>query len=101
MSNRCGQALPPVWVFGMVDATYNPAVGYMEIVDQRDAATLLPIIERHINPGTIVWSDGWAAYNRVAGLPGVAGHQTVNHSIQFINPRTGVHTNAAESYWNR
>ena len=73
----------------------------MEIVGQCDAATLLPNIEKHINPGTIVWSNGWAAYNRVAVLPGVAGHQTVNHSIQFINPRTGVHTNAIESYWKR
>ena len=41
--NRCGHALPPVWVFGMVDASHIPSLGYMEIVDQRDAATLLPM----------------------------------------------------------
>ena len=29
----------------------------MEIVGQRDAATLLPIIGDHILPGTTVWSD--------------------------------------------
>ena len=85
----------------MVDVTYIPAIGYMEIVDQRDAATLLPIIQQHINPGTTVWSDMWAAYNGVAALPGVAAHQTVNHSIQFLNPVTGTHTNTIESYWNR
>ena len=85
----------------MVDATHSPALGYMEIVDQRDAATLLPIIQRHINPSTTVWSDMWAAYNRVATLPGVADHQMVNHSIHFLNPVTGVHTNTIESYWNR
>ena len=67
----------------MVDVTYIPAIGYMEIVDQQDAAMLLPIIQQHINPGTTVWSDMWAAYNGVAELPGVAAHQTVNHSIQF------------------
>ena len=73
----------------------------MEVVDQRDAATLLPIISDHIVAGTTVWSDMWAAYNGIAALPEVAAHETVNHSIQFINPATGVHTNTIESYWSR
>ena len=34
----------PVWVFGMVDVSHQPALGYLEIVPQRDAATLLPIM---------------------------------------------------------
>ena len=93
--------MPPVWVFGMVDAGHIPALGYMEVVDQRDASTLLPIIRDHILPGTTIWSDMWAAYNRVSTLPGVSDHETVNHSIQFVNPRSGVHTNAIEAYWNR
>lgn len=99
--NRRGHALPPVWVFGMVDASHIPSLGYMEIVDQRDAATLLPIIRDHVQPGTTIWSDMWAAYNGVSTLPGVTSHETVNHSIQFVNPVNGVHTNAIESYWNR
>ena len=57
-----------VWVFSMVDISHDPALGYMEIVQQRDAATLLPIINSHVAPGTTVWSDQWAAYNRVASL---------------------------------
>ena len=32
------------WVFGLVDPSLTPALGYMEIVPQRDAATLLPLI---------------------------------------------------------
>jgi len=85
----------------MVDTSHTPALGVLEIVHQRDAATLLPIIQRHTKPGTEIWSDEWAAYNSVNTLPNVSSHQTVNHSLHFKDPVTGVHTNNIESYWNR
>ena len=85
----------------MVDTSHTPAIGYVQIVNQRNAATLLPIIQAHIAPGTVVHSDEWAAYNHVATLPDVASHSTVNLSITFINPVTGTHTQNIESYWNR
>ena len=69
----------------MVDTSHDPALGYMEIVHQRDAATLLPIINDHVAPGTSVWSDQWAAYNQVSSLSNVSTHSTVNHSIEFVN----------------
>ena len=34
----------------------------------------------------------WAAYNNVQYLPPVVQHQMVNHSIEFVNSTTGVHT---------
>ena len=73
----------------------------MEIVQQRNAATLLPIIQAHTAPGTVIHLDEWAAYNRVASLPNVSSHQTVNHSLTFVNPTNNVHTQNIESYWNR
>ena len=45
--------------------------------------------------------SGLHTYNTVSSLPNVAQHNTVNHSIEFINPTTGVHTQSVESYWNR
>lgn len=90
-----------MWVFGMVDTSVTPSLGYMELVPQRDAATLLPIITAHVAPGTSVHTDEWSAYNGISSLPGVAGHSTVNHSIHFVDPSTGVHTQNVESYWNR
>ena len=90
-----------VWVFGMVDISHTPALGYMEVVPRRDAATLLPIIQQHVHPGTVVHSDEWAAYRQVQQLPPVTHHATVNHSLTFIDPITGTHTQNIESYWNR
>ena len=85
----------------MVDVSHSPALGYMQIVAQRDASTLLPIIQQHVAPDTIIHSDEWRVYSRVPVLPNVASHGTVNHSIEFINSNTGVHTENVESYWNR
>ena len=41
-------------MFGMCDTSTTPATGYMEIVQTRDAATLLPIIRDHVHPGIII-----------------------------------------------
>ena len=74
----------------MVDVSHSPALGYVQVVHQRDAATLLPIIQQHTKPNTEVHSDEWAAYNNVASLPNVSTHKTVNHSLHFKDPLTGV-----------
>ena len=38
-----------IWVFDMVDTSHTPALGYVQVVPQRDAAALLPIIQQHTN----------------------------------------------------
>ena len=87
-----------MWVFGLVDTSQSPAMGYMEVVPR---TTLLPIINAHIAPGTIIHSGQWRAYHRVQNLPNVAGHGVVNHSVNFVEPTTGVHAQHVESYWCR
>ena len=58
----------------------------MTIVSQRDSATLLPIIQAHVVPGTIIHSDQWAAYNGVSTLPNVSFHQTVKDEAVYCQP---------------
>ena len=54
-----------MWVFGLVDTSQAPALGYMEVVQRRTATTLLPIINSHVAPGTIVHTDEWRAYSQI------------------------------------
>ena len=64
--------------------------------ESRNAHTLLPIIRKVVYPQTVVHSDQWKAYNieKELGL----SYYTVNHSINFVDKTTGVHTQAIESY---
>ena len=71
------------WVFGLCDTSFDPALGYMELVPDRRAGTLLPIIQAHVKPGTIIASDEWRAYSNVGQPPNVAAHRTVNHSLNL------------------
>ena len=59
----------------------------------------MDLISKHIAPGSIVRTDLWKGY---AGLDAELDvkHETVNHSLFFKDPSTGVHTNSIESTWN-
>ena len=46
--------------------------------------SLLPIIQAHVQPGTIIHQDCWAPCRHVSSLTNVAFHSTVNHSIEFV-----------------
>ena len=70
----------------MVDATNTPALGLLRIVPDRTRTTLLPIIQAHTRPGTIIHSDDYSTYqNAVGQLPSVIQHRIINHS-QLCQP---------------
>ena len=91
-----GHRVPERWVFGGIDVETKR--GFLVLVDDRSAATLLPLIQRYIEPGSIIHSDQWASYNGIAALnvnpPYV--HNVVNHSHNFVDPQTGCTTNHVE-----
>ena len=70
------------WVFGMVDTSSSPAISYLQLVEKRDAETLLPIIARVVQPGSIVRSDQWRAYSRISEL-GYIDSQPLTQRLAF------------------
>ena len=100
------------WVFGGCERLkvdpgtkrnkYKNKAGRMfsVIVKDRKETTLLPLIRKHINPGSIIISDMWKAYEKIEDLHGcLFRHMTVNHSKEFKNKDTGACTNTIEGAW--
>ena len=85
----------------MINTETRPSRGFFQVVDRRDRATLLPILERCLQPGSVVYTDDWGAYSNLERhLPNHVGHHhVVVHRDNFIDPATGVHTQEAESAW--
>ncbi|KAK6011631.1 hypothetical protein OSTOST_23277, partial [Ostertagia ostertagi] len=63
---------------------------FVEITDDRSSATLDAIIQKYVRPGGVVRTDMWRGYNNLTNLG--HKHETVNHSANFVNLATGVHT---------
>ena len=71
------------WVFGIMERGSGDI--FLVEVAHRDAATLLPIIANHVQPGSIICSDECSACNQQAATTGHV-HCTVNHSLYFVDP---------------
>jgi transposase-like protein len=87
------------WIFGIGDTSTIPATYFVTLDPDRRAATLIPIIVEVCKPGSVIWSDEWRAYRKIEGFEFV--HQTVNHSLNFVNPQNGVNTQTIEYIWNK
>ena len=72
-------------------------IGFLIPVQNRDSATLIPIKHHLILPGSIAWSDMWAAYNGLQAPSYL--HGTVNHTLILVDHQTGV-TNLFKKFKN-
>lgn len=82
-------------LFGMLDRDGDVMT---KVVSDRKRGTLLPLITKNVEKGSVVHSDEHHGYADV----GKAGywHKTVNHSKKEY-AKGDCHTNTIESYWSR
>ncbi|XP_019862099.1 PREDICTED: uncharacterized protein LOC109590640 [Amphimedon queenslandica] len=87
------------WVFGGIERGTSNC--FMVAVADRSAATLLPIIYKYVRPGSTIISDQWRAYSSLSSVSSGFTHLTVNHSLNFIDPFSGAHTQTIEGTWSQ
>ncbi len=96
-----GREVPARWIFGGYDLTTRK--GFLVHVADRRAETLLPLIQKHILPGTEIHSDTWEAHRRIPELPVSPPykHLTVKYTEYFTKPDENTCSNGVENMWGR
>ena len=95
-ANR-GHRVQGVWIVGGVEKTPERRV-FLAVVQNRNRETLVDLLSRHVSAGSIVRTDLWKGYAGIDNRLDIE-HQTVNHSLFFKDPITGVNTNTIEATW--
>ena len=73
-----GRMVDGRWILGMVERESGELRLEICTNNKRDRATLIPLIKRHVAPGTLIITDCWAAYNFLEQEGFM--QETVNHS---------------------
>ena len=96
-----GRILSQIWLFGGIELASKrrfivPLTG--DVGEKRDRATLIPLIQKYIKSGSVIYSDSWGAYRGLRELG--YEHSSVNHSENFVDPGDkAVHTQNIERLW--
>ncbi|XP_076249183.1 uncharacterized protein LOC143188673 [Calliopsis andreniformis] len=90
-----GRIIEGNWIFRGIERDSKKC--FLVPVPNRSQETLLDVIKKWILPGTTIISDCWTSYKCLENNN--FQHLTVNHSLNFVNPETGAHTQNIERLW--
>jgi hypothetical protein len=94
------QLIKEKWVFG----AYAPTSGgvFLELVTDRSASTLLPLVRKYVLPGSTIITEKWKSYCGISKMEVEPRslHQEIDHSKNFFDPKTGACANRIEAMWN-
>lgn len=93
-----GHLVDGVWVVGGIERTPQKKAFLIEVAD-RTSDTLQNVISTFVLPGSIIYTDCFAAYNRACTNLNLE-HFTVNHKENYVDPISGTHTNTIEGLNN-
>jgi transposase len=96
MRGRAGQGDTKTPVFGMVERGGRVIAC---VTPDAKAATLFPIIEEKILPNSIVYSDEYSTYDRLATPQNGYVHRRIKHA-EKIYVMGDVHTQTIEGFWS-
>lgn len=92
-----------IWVLGIISEEERGRV-VLESIEGRDIDSIIPIILKHVAPGTTIKTDCLATYHCLQYLPSHPAlakykHVTVNHSKELVCAYTGININLIEGTW--
>lgn len=93
-----GKRVTGVWVLVGVERTSEKRY-FCVPIKNRTSEEICRVMERYIQPGSIVITDFWKSYVNVCKVLNFT-HKRVNHSLHFKDPITNVHTNTVEGMNN-
>jgi transposase-like protein len=71
-----------------------------QVVPNRRRATLLPVIDKHVQRFSTIHTDEWLGYSALPNLLNRYSHVRVNHDAgEYVCRRTGATTNGIEGFW--
>jgi len=92
-----GRIIEGHWVLGMIEKDSNEDLRLEICPDHRRTAdVLIPLIKKHVAPGTEIHTDSFKSYDRLDEHGYV--HKKVNHNEEFV-AGDGTHTQRIESCW--
>ena len=93
-----GHRVDGVWCICGIERTPEKRC-FVVSVEDRSSDTIKNVLSNHINQGSIIYTDCWRAYKKPCEEL-FFQHLTVNHSKEFVDKVTGVHTNTVEGLNN-
>jgi len=82
------------WVVGIYSS--KTCVRFIR-VRNRAGATIVPLIEKYVEKGSLIHTDEWRGYNNLKNHGYT--RKTVCHKEHYVDPDTGVHTQGVERSW--
>ena len=84
------------WLLGIINKEEHKV--FVQFVQKRDFINVIPLITRHVEPGTTIHTDGAKVYKALDNMNYT--HKTVIHKENFVNPVDQTHTNWIENFWS-
>jgi transposase-like protein len=94
-----GRLIDGKWIVGGICAETGDCFLSLTDCNRRNADSLVGIIKDRVHAGSIVVTDCWKGYQGLTEQGWL--HLTVNHSVNFVDPHTGAHTQNIEALWSK
>jgi hypothetical protein len=91
-----GHRVDGVWVFGAIEQGGDKRIKLTTVSDRRKE-TLEYVLTESVASDSVIHSDCFRSYSGLQEK--FTAHSTVNHSVNFKDPITGVHINSIEGSW--